>query len=109
MTRAEKKIRNLRIVELRKQGYSQNELCKMFGLKSIGYICKQYGVDGVMSNRKAVPVHIYGRGNQHSKRTDEEKRNYVESFLPSGFLPQTENLPIFFARFLLSFRAFGIP
>ena len=71
MTRAEKKIRNLRIVELRKQGYSQNELCKMFGLKSIGYICKQYGVDGVMSNRKAAPVHIYGRGNQHSKRTEE--------------------------------------
>jgi 5-methylcytosine-specific restriction endonuclease McrA len=83
MTHAEKKIRDLQIVDLRKQGYSQNELCKMFGLKSVGHICKRYGVDGVMSNRKAP--RIYGRGNQHSKRTEEERRDYVESFLPSGF------------------------
>lgn len=83
MTHAEKKVRDLQIVELRKQGYSQNELCKMFGLTSITAICKRYGVDGVMSDRKATPV--YGRGNQYSKRTEEEKRAYVESFLPIGF------------------------
>lgn len=85
MTHAEKKIRDLQIVSLRKQGYSQSELSEMFGLSSVAHICKRYGVDGVMSSRKASPVHIYGRGNQNSKRTEEEKQKYVESFLPSGF------------------------
>ena len=83
MTHAEKKARDLQIVELRKQGYSQTELCEMYGLKSIGHICKRYGVDGVMSDRRAKPS--FGKPNQFSKRTEEEKRAYVESFLPIGF------------------------
>jgi len=85
MTHAEKKIRDLQIVSLRKQGYSQSELSEMFGLTSVAHICRRYGVDGVMSSRKASPVHIYGRGNQHSKRTEEERKQYVESLLPEGF------------------------
>jgi hypothetical protein len=85
MTHAEKKIRDLQIVSLRKQGYSQSELSEMFGLTSVAHICRRYGVDGVMSSRKASPVPIYGRGNQHSKRTEEERKQYVESLLPEGF------------------------
>jgi 5-methylcytosine-specific restriction endonuclease McrA len=53
MTHAEKELRNQRIVELRKQGYSMNQLSEMFNLTNISGICKRYGVAGVMSDRKA--------------------------------------------------------
>lgn len=86
MTHEEKRIRDLQIVELRKQGYSQAQLCEMFNLKSIGHICKRYGVAGVMSDRKPS-VYRGGSGgnNQYTKKTETERKEYVESFLPDGF------------------------
>lgn len=83
MTHAEKEVRNQKIVALRRQGYSQSQLAEMFGLTNIYAICKRYGVAGVMSDRKAGH-HSFG-GNQYTKRTEEEKREYVESLLPFGF------------------------
>ena len=76
--------RNQEIVALRKQGYSQTQLKEMFGLTDIGSICKRYGVGGVMSDRKAS-AHNNGGKNQYAKKTDDEKKRYVESFLPVGF------------------------
>lgn len=79
MTHAEKEIRNLEIVELRKQGYSQNQIAEMYGLnqKTISGICIRHGVYGVMSDKKGI--------NQHKKQTYEEEKQYVESLLPVGF------------------------
>lgn len=86
MTHEEKRIRDRQIVELRKQGYSQAQLCEMFNLKSIGHICKRYGVAGVMSDRKPS-VYRGGSGgnNQYTKKTEAERKEYVERFLPDGF------------------------
>ena len=82
MTHAEKKVRDLQIVELRKQGYSMNQLAEKFELSdgAISSICKRYGVAGVMSDRRPQTYR-----NQNKKITEEEKRAYVESFLPIGF------------------------
>lgn len=82
MTHAEKKVRDLQIVELRKQGYSMNQLAEKFELSdgTISNICKRYGVAGVMSDRRPQTYR-----NQNKKITEEEKRAYVESFLPIGF------------------------
>jgi len=82
MTHAESRARNLKIVELRKQGYSQTQLAEMFGLKSVHAICKKYGVAGVMSDRKRD----YSTSlNQYASRSEEEIRSYVDGFLPAGF------------------------
>lgn len=82
MTHAEKKVRDLQIVALRKQGYSMNQLAEKFELSdgTICNICKRYGVAGVMSDRRPQTYR-----NQNKKITEEEKRAYVESFLPIGF------------------------
>lgn len=46
MTRTEKKVRDLQIVELTKQGYKSRQLAEMFGLSQnhICLICRQYNV-----------------------------------------------------------------
>lgn len=82
MTHAEKEVRNQKMVVLRKQGYSITQLAEMFDLnsKTISAICKQYGVSGVMSNRKRDR-----NKNQYTKITEDEKRKYVERYLPFGF------------------------
>lgn len=86
MTHAEKEMRNQKIIELRKQGYSMNQLAEMYGLTLSGIhtICKRYGVAGVMSDRKPL-VYKGGTKNQFKKETEEERRAYVESLLPMGF------------------------
>lgn len=84
MTHAEKKARDLQIVELRKQGYSQTELCEMFGLKGIAHICKRYGVGGKLSDRKPAVYRGWSK-NQYKKETFDEEREYVEQFLHGRF------------------------
>lgn len=84
MTHAEKKVRDLQIVELRKQGYSQTELCEMFGLKNIAHICKRYGVGGKLSDRKPSVYRGWSK-NQYKKETFDEEREYVEQFLHGRF------------------------
>lgn len=84
MTHEEKRIRDLQIVELRKQGYSYAQLCEMFNLSDVGHICKRYGVAGVMSDRKPT-VYRNGGTNQFKKATEAERKEYVERFLPDGF------------------------
>lgn len=81
MTHAEKEERNQKIVALRKQGYSMSQLQEMYGLKSVWHICKKYGVTGVMSDRKPE----YGPERYADKRTEQEKKEIVESYLPKQF------------------------
>ena len=83
MTHAEKFKRDAEIIKLRKQGYSMSELADMFDLASVHHICKRYGVAGVMSKRKAT--HNPNQHNQYYKKTEEDKKKYVESFLDPGF------------------------
>jgi len=77
-----RKKRNQEIVELRNQGYSMAQLAEMFGI-SVGHICREYGVGGKRSDRKAT--YKEGTTNQYKKETEDEKRDYVERFLPFGF------------------------
>lgn len=82
-----KEARDNEIVKLRQAGYSMAQCSELFEMNigAIQYICKKHGVAGVMSNRKADYSKLIGHENQYSKRTDEEKRQYVESLLPSSF------------------------
>lgn len=81
MTHAEKELRNQRIVELRKQGYSMNQLSEMFNLTNISGICKRYGVAGKLSDRKAD----YSKLPQlHQKPSEDYAREVIERKL-SGF------------------------
>lgn len=82
MTHAEKEVRNQKIVELREQGYSQNQIAERFELSrsAVVQICKRYNVSGVMSGRRPQEY-----VNQNTKRTEEEARQYVESFLGDSF------------------------
>lgn len=83
MTHAEKELRNQRIIELRKQGYSMNQLSEMFDLSEGGIhvICKKYGVAGVMSDRKAD----YDSMKQlHKKPSEDYARSVIERKL-NGF------------------------
>lgn len=80
MTHAEKEVRNQKIVELRKQGFSQTQIAEKFEVSkaTVAQICKRYNVSGVMSDRRP-------QANQNTKRTETEKKAYVESLLPFGF------------------------
>lgn len=77
-----RKTRDNKIVELRKAGYSMAQCSEICGVNAstIWGICKKYGVAGVKSDIKQT---VYR--NQYTKRTEEEKRKYVESLLPSSF------------------------
>lgn len=59
MTKKEKELRNLQIVQMRRNGMSMSEIAEVFGLSFSGvhYICECFGVAGTMSNRKAVNIH----------------------------------------------------
>ena len=80
-------IRDRKIIELRKAGYSMAQCSNICGVNagSIWSICKKHGVAGVMSDRKANHSKQTVYRNQYTKRTDEEKRKYVESLLPLEF------------------------
>ena len=82
MKRAEREVRNQQIVDLRKQGYSQNQIAEILctNQKIVSRVCLQNNVGGVMSDRKPE---VYR--NQHKKTTFDEERKYVESFLHGRF------------------------
>ena len=85
MTHAEKELRNQKIVELRKQGYSQAQIAEMFNLSDVSAICKRYGVAGVMSDRKADPANIkYNNG--WTKESQEEYAKKVIERKLNGFV-----------------------
>lgn len=83
-TREQKKKRNDEIAELRKQGYTLKQLAEKYGMndKSIGLICKEYGlnkpeyrVKGIISEEKREELR---RRNRHSEE-------WVRGFLDEGF------------------------
>lgn len=84
MTHAEKEIRNEEIVKLRHCGKSMSEIAEIYGLTQSGIrsICKRYGVDGVMSDRR-----IIAPKNQYTNGTFDREANairYIDERTP-GF------------------------
>lgn len=71
MTHAEKEVRNQKIVALRHEGQSMNQIAELTGLSTAAVlkICKRYGVNGVMSSRRAHPS-VYK--NQYTSGFDRE-------------------------------------
>lgn len=76
-TKAERDERDKKIVGLRLQNYSCKEIGEIVGLSEAAVlsISKKHGVDGRRAPYAAVVP------NQYTKRTEEEKRAYVEKFL----------------------------
>lgn len=77
VTKAERDERDKKIVELRRQNLSCREIGEILGTTEgvVLTVSKKYGVDG----RRAP--YATGTPNQFTKRTEEEKRVYVEEFL----------------------------
>jgi 5-methylcytosine-specific restriction endonuclease McrA len=76
-TKSERDERDKKIVELRLQNLSCGEIGEIVGLSEarVLSIAKAHGVDGRRAPYKT------GTPNQFTKRTEEEKRDYVEKFL----------------------------
>ena len=77
-----KGTRDAKIIQLRKNNMSMNDIIKETGLsyQIVSKVCNENNLGGPL-----VKKTIKGKGNQFSKRTEEERKAYVESFLNDRF------------------------
>lgn len=76
MNAKERKIRNKEIVNMRLDGFSMNQIAEHYGLSSptVLRVCKDNGVDGVMSDRKAV---VNNPRNQYTNGVFDREANAI--------------------------------
>ena len=72
--------RNEAILGLRRDGWSIKQLAEHFDLTymTVSRLCSDAGLGGALSKRR-------GTGNQYTKRTEQQKKEYVDRVLPDGF------------------------
>ena len=75
MTHAEKEVRNQEIVKLRHDGKSMSEVAEIYQLTvaAVCHICKRYGVDGRMSDRK-----VENHRNQYTNGVFDREENAIQ-------------------------------
>lgn len=76
MNAKEREIRNKEIVKMRLDGFSMNQIAEHYGLNAttVWHVCKDNGVDGVMSDRKAV---VNNPRNQYTNGVFDREANAI--------------------------------